>query len=306
MRVLTGPWEGWGAPEGPSAVSIGVFDGVHLGHRMLIDRLVATDHLPTVLTFDPHPAEVLHPGAHPRLLTTLDERIDLLDEAGVEQVGVLDLSLIRYLDPTQFVSSILVGKLAVADLVIGVDFRFGRDRAGDASFLEVTGASAGFKVEVVDLVTRDGVISSSTIRELVSAGDVSEAAACLGSRYRLSAEVTRGDARGRTLGFPTANLEPPDRKVIPANGVYAAFARLGDRRLQAAVNVGVRPTFGGGALLVEAYLLDFDEEIYGEWLTLEFVEKLRPELHFESVDALIAQMSDDVEQVADLLAEVRP
>ncbi|MDP9494950.1 MAG: bifunctional riboflavin kinase/FAD synthetase [Actinomycetota bacterium] len=301
MRVLTGPLATWALQEAPTAVTVGVFDGVHLGHRTLIDRLQATGYVPTVLTFEPHPAEVLSPGTHPRLITTLEERLDLLAGAGVELVGVLDLAEIRHLRPEEFVSQVLEQKIAMAAMVIGTDFQFGKDRSGDVGFLLSSGASNGYQVDVVELRSVDGVVSSSGIRGLIEVGDVSVAAVLLGSRYRLSNVVVDGDKRGRDIGFPTANLQPPERKVIPSNGVYAAFALLRETRHLAAVNVGVRPTFGGSDLVVEAYLLDFDDDCYGETMTLEFVERLRPELKFAEVSELVEQMSVDVEMVRDVL-----
>ena len=302
MRVLTGPWARWEAQTDPTAVTVGVFDGVHLGHRTLIDRLRATGLVPTVLTFDPHPAEVLSPGTHPRLITSIDERLALLEGAGVELVGVLDLAEIRHLHPGEFVTQVLEERLAMAAMVMGTDFHFGKDRSGDVAFLQSAGDQSGFKVEVVELQTVDGIVSSSGIRALLESGDVRQAAVLLGSRYRMSNVVVHGDKRGREIGFPTANLEPPDRKVIPGTGVYAAFASLLGQRHQAAVNVGVRPTFGGGELVVEAYLLDFNDDCYGETMTLEFVERLRPELKFAGVPELVEQMTDDVVKVRDILS----
>lgn len=301
MRVLRGPWATWEPQSSPTAVTVGVFDGVHLGHRTLIDRLQATGYVPTVLTFDPHPAEVLSPGTHPRLITNIDERLELLEGAGVELGGVLDLAEIRHLQPGEFVNQVLEQRLAMAAMVMGTDFHFGKDRSGDVAYLRRAGDVKGFKVDVVELQTADGVVSSSGIRSLIEVGDVRVAAALLESRYRLSNVVVHGDKRGRGIGFPTANLEPPVRKVIPGHGVYAAFAQLRGERHQAAVNVGVRPTFGGSDLVVEAYLLDFNDDCYGETMTLDFVERLRPELKFAEVSELVEQMSADVEMVRGIL-----
>ncbi|MEX1125375.1 MAG: bifunctional riboflavin kinase/FAD synthetase [Acidimicrobiia bacterium] len=301
MRVLRGPWSTWEPQAAPTAVTVGVFDGVHRGHRTLIDRLKATGHVPTVLTFDPHPAEVLAPGTHPRLITTIEERLELLAGAGIELVGVLNLAEIRHLRPDEFVNEMLEQRLAMAAMVMGTDFQFGKDRSGDVGYLRRAGDLSGFKVEVVELQTAEGVISSSGIRALIEVGDVKAAAVLLGSRYQLSNVVVDGDKRGRAIGFPTANLEPPGRKVIPGHGVYAAFALLRGERHQAAVNVGVRPTFGGSDLVVEAYLLDFNDDCYGETMMLEFVERLRPELKFTEVSELVEQMAVDVEMVRDVL-----
>jgi riboflavin kinase/FMN adenylyltransferase len=282
-------------------VTVGVFDGVHHGHRLILGRLVAAPFPSTVLTFDPHPAEVLSPGTHPRLITTVEERIELMQGVGVDSVGVLDLSEIRHLEPEQFVTQVLMTKLGARLIVVGSDFQFGRDRAGDTEFLRQAGETHGFEVDVVDLVESGRVISSSRVRHLIEEGEVAAAAALLGSRYRLSNVVVPGDRRGKTLGFPTANLRPPARKVIPGRGIYAAFAHLGGEALAAAVNVGVRPTFGGGELLIEAFILDFDRDIYGSVLDLEFVERLRPELEFDNPEALVDAMNLDVARVRQVL-----
>lgn len=301
MKVLQGPLAQWEALHPPRAVTVGVFDGVHHGHRMILSRLVAAPFPSTVLTFDPHPAEVLSPGTNPRLITTVEERIELMQGVGVDSVGVLDLSEIRHLEPEQFVTGVLVAKLGVRLIVVGSDFQFGRDRAGDCEFLRQAGETHGFDVDVVDLVESGRVISSTRVRRLIEEGEVGTAATLLGSRYRLSNVVVPGDRRGKTLGFPTANLEPPARKVIPGNGVYAAFAHVEAETLAAAVNVGVRPTFGGTETRIEAFILDFDRDIYGSMLELEFVERLRPELEFENAEALIAAMNQDVAKVRQVL-----
>jgi riboflavin kinase/FMN adenylyltransferase len=304
MRVLRGAIAEWGASAERTAVVIGVFDGVHLGHRALIDRLDPS-LAPAVLTFDPHPVEVLRPGTPPRLITTLEERLKLLDEAEVDLIGVLDLREIKEMAPETFVNQVLVDKFRVNQVVAGDDFRFGKDRAGDMALLRSMGGSHDFTVESIDLVERSGeAISSSRIRGLIETGHVGDASHLMGSWFTVTGRVIEGDKRGRLLGYPTANLRPPRRKVVPATGVYACNAALGDRRLHAAVNVGVRPTFGGGELLIEGHLLEFDEEIYGEELTLEFVEYLRPELKFDSVDDLIAQMRQDVSEAATILRTV--
>ena len=294
MKVHQGDPGRWDRSSGPSAVTIGVFDGVHLGHRALIGTL-GQDLLPTILTFEPHPIEVLRPGSSPRLITTIEERLDLLEGAGAGQVGVLDLSDIKDLDPDAFISEVLVDRLAARKVVVGPDFRFGRDRSGDTDRLVERGEVHGFDLEVISHVSDEfGVVSSSRIRGLIEAGDIRAANMGLGSRYSLTNEVIRGDSRGKELGFPTANLSPPSRKVVPGAGVYAAFAYINGVVCQSAVNVGVRPTFGGGELLIEAFLIDFDDDIYGQALSVEFVERLRPELRFDDVADLISRMNEDV------------
>lgn len=302
---MMSPWTDWAQLPERASVTIGVLDGVHRGHRALLGQL-DEDLVRTVLTFDPHPLEVLRPGTPPRLITTIAERVDLLAVAGIECVGVLDLSEIKEQAPEQFITDVLVGKVNAGHVVVGSDFRFGKDRAGDVDLLKTSGKEHGFSVEPVDLVEELGApISSSRIRGLIESGHVDEAAELLGSRFRLTNTVVDGDKRGRQIGFPTANLRPPPRKLIPATGVYACFVRVRDQTHPAAVNVGVRPTFGGEELLIEAYVLDFSDEIYGEELTIEFVEYLRPELRFDDVDSLVAHVRDDVSRSRDILARTR-
>lgn len=304
MSVLQGPWRDWSPVETASSVTIGVLDGVHRGHQALIAALDAT-FTRTVLTFDPHPIEVLQPGTHARLITTIDERVARLGSYGVSRVAVLDLAEVKDLAPEAFVSEILIEKLRTSQLVIGADFRFGKDRAGDVDLLRRMGAAAGFDVEVVDLVGDDeGVVSSSRIRYLIETGRLPEVLEAMGARYRTTGTVIDGDSRGRKIGFPTANIAPPVRKVIPAIGVYAALCDVEGTSHQAAVNVGVRPTFGEGELLIEAHLLDFDDDLYGKTLTVEYVTYVRPELKFDSVDDLIARMHIDVEETRRILSGV--
>jgi riboflavin kinase/FMN adenylyltransferase len=307
VNLLRGPYEDWESLDPPTAVTVGVFDGVHLGHRTVLERLKANALPSVVLTFEPHPAEVLAPGTRARLITTIEERIALLAATDIDVVAVVDLAEIRHLAPEEFVSKVLLSKLGVGVVVVGEDFQFGRDRAGDCEFLIESGRRHGFDVDVVSLLETEGVISSTRIRHLIEEGDVGAAARLLGSRFRLSGEVVPGDGRGKDLGFPTANLKPPGRKVIPGNGIYACWASLSpnesavNEKVAAAVNVGTRPTFGGSELLIEAHLLDFDQDLYGAGLTLEFVDRLRAEVEFDSVDALVEAITKDIEQVRRLL-----
>jgi riboflavin kinase/FMN adenylyltransferase len=297
--------EGWEPLGEPTSLTIGVLDGVHLGHRRLLAHLDET-LTRTVLTFDPHPIEVLAPGTAPRLITTITERLALLAACGLDRVGILDLREIKDLTPDSFVSQVLVDRLDLAHLVVGADFRFGRDRAGNVTILEELGAHHGFEVEVIEFVMDDGApVSSSRIRSLIESGRVADAAALLGSTFSVTNTVIAGDKRGRRLGYPTANLAPPERKLIPAMGVYACFALIGGDRHSAAVNVGVRPTFGGGELLIEAFILDFDDDIYGNELTIEFVQYLRPEIAFDGVEELVERMRVDTDQSRIILEEAR-
>lgn len=305
MKVLQGSYQSWEPSETATALTLGVFDGVHLGHRQLLARAFKNDGRPAVITFDPHPVEVLAPGTSPRLITNIGERLGLLEELGAELVAVLNLAEVRNFRPQQFVAEILEGKLNVSTLTIGDDFQFGKDRAGDVGFLAEAGERGGFNVDVVGMVAEGGqTVSSSRIRTLIEVGSVSDASALLGSRYRVTGPVIDGDKRGRDIGYPTANLMPVERKVTPGNGVYATVTRVGGTDHMSATNVGTRPTFGGGARLIESHILDFDGDLYGEEITVEFVERLRPELEFKSVDELLEHMEDDVERSRKILAPV--
>lgn len=304
MRVLDGPWMSWTPVGDRSSLTIGVLDGVHVGHRALLSRLDAS-MTRTVLTFEPHPIEVLLPGTRPRLITTIDERVDLLGRAGIDRVGILDLAEIKELGPGEFIRGVLVDKLNIGHLVVGRDFRFGKDRSGDVELLARLGGDLGFEVDTIDLIaTESGPVSSSRIRDLIESGEVRAAADLLGSRFRVTNQVIDGDKRGRDIGFPTANIRPPDRKVVPATGIYACHVLVGSTWREAAVSVGVRPTFGGGELVIEAYILDFEGDIYGSEITVEFVEYTRPELEFDGVEALVTRMREDVSDIRSILEGV--
>jgi riboflavin kinase/FMN adenylyltransferase len=276
---------------------VGEFDGVHVGHRAVI---AGCD---TALTFEPHPLVVLRPQAAPRLLTSLDVKAELIAELGVQEMVVVDFdqSFARR-SAREFIDEVLVKRLCAEHVAVGENFRFGHRAAGNAALLA---ADERFSTSVVALVALDGqVVSSSRIRALVEAGEVEAASRLLGRPFRLRGEVVAGDRRGRTLGYPTANIVPDRRLVCPAHGVYAARVLDGDLQgAIAAVSVGVRPTFGsGGAVLVEAYLLDCSADLYGRRLTLEFVARLRSELRFDSAQALVEQMRRDVSRTRELLA----
>jgi riboflavin kinase/FMN adenylyltransferase len=271
---------------GPRRLAVGEFDGVHLGHRKVID---GSD---TVLTFDPHPLQVVRPEAAPKLLTSLDAKAELIASLGVEELVVIPFDDgFAHQSPEDFIDRVIVERLGATNVSVGENFRFGHGAAGDAAMLE---RDPRFETRVVPLVEADGeVVSSSHIRALVLAGDVGAAARLLGAPFQMRGEVVTGDRRGRTLGFPTANIVPDEALVCPGHGVYAACADGGC----AAVNVGVRPTFGTGrAVLVEAYLLDRDVDLYGQTLKIDFVARLRGERRFESVDELVAQMRRDVSE----------
>lgn len=276
----------------PRRVAVGEFDGVHLGHREVI---AGSD---TVLTFDPHPLQVVRPEAAPKLLTSLEHKAELIAGLGVHELVVIRFDQ-RFANqsPQEFIDQVLIGKLQATHVSVGENFRFGHRAAGDPALLEADGR---FQTRVVALVEVDGeVVSSSHIRGLVLAGEVELAARFLGSPFQLRGEVVQGDRRGRTLGFPTANLVPDDALVCPGHGVYAAYADGGP----AAVSVGVRPTFDTGrGVLIEAYLIDRDVDLYGQILRIDFLRRLRGERRFASTRALVEQMQDDVERARTLLA----
>jgi riboflavin kinase/FMN adenylyltransferase len=274
------------ADSRPRRLAVGEFDGVHLGHREVIR---GSD---TVLTFDPHPLQVIRPEAAPKLLTNLETKAELIAAQGVDELVVIPFDeRFAQQSPQDFIDHVLVQRLCAERVSVGENFRFGHRAAGDPALLQADGR---FETRVVPLVEVDGeVVSSSHVRGLVLAGDVELATRFLGVPFELRGEVVRGDERGRTLGFPTANIVPDEALVCPGHGVYAA---LTDDAC-AAVSVGVRPTFGTGrAVLVEAYLIDREVELYGRTLAIRFIKRLRGERRFESAQALAEQMQRDVEQ----------
>jgi riboflavin kinase / FMN adenylyltransferase len=273
-------------------VAIGTFDGVHLGHQAVIDDA------DTVLTFEPHPLRVIHPEAAPKLIMPFSIKRDVIEGLGVSELVVIPFDRdFSEIDPERFCDEILVERLGAGRVSVGENFRFGAKATGDPELLS---SREEFETRVVPLVEVDGeTVSSTRIRALVGAGEMEAARRCLGAPFMVEGTVVEGDRRGRTLGFPTANLVPDDSLVVPGHGVYAAFANGSP----AAVNVGVRPMFETGrGLLIEAYLIDFDGDLYGETMRVAFVERLRGERRFPSVEDLIAQMHRDVEEARNLCA----
>jgi riboflavin kinase / FMN adenylyltransferase len=300
----------WGA----SVVTIGEFDGVHRGHQRIVStaRQTAADvGLPVVVvTFDPHPDEVVRPGSHPALLCTARRRLQLLAGLGVDAVCVIPFTLeFSRLGPDEFVRTVLVDRLHAARVVVGENFRFGHKAAGDVALLAELGEKYEFAVTGVPLLSENGItVSSSGIRALLADGAVSAAAELLGRPHRVEGVVVRGFERGRSLGFPTANLEPPAHTAIPADGIYAGWLAsldaAGDEteRWPAAISVGTNPTFGGQERTVEAHALDRDDlDLYGVHVAVDFVARLRATVKFDSVEALIQQMYIDVGDARRLL-----
>ncbi|WP_051223247.1 bifunctional riboflavin kinase/FAD synthetase [Conexibacter woesei] len=281
----------------PRKVAIGTFDGVHLGHREVIAGAE------TVVTFDPHPQSVVAPGSEPKLLTTLDRKAELVASLGVEELVVIPFDgAFAAQDARDFVEHVLVERVAATHVSVGENFRFGHKAQGDAQMLR---DDPRFETRVVPLLEVDGeVVSSSHIRGLVSGGAVHYADALLGAPFAVDGEVQHGDKRGRTLGFPTANLVPRPGYVTPGHGVYACRAKLPDGTVvPAATNVGVRPQFvTGRGELIEAFLIDWSGDLYGQKIRVEFLRRLRGERRFESVDALVEQMHADVDEARAIVA----
>ena len=302
------------------AVTIGAFDGVHLGHqavlRLVRDLARARGLSATVLTFDRHPAEVVRPESAPKLLTTPEQKLELLDATGsVDECVVLTFDEARSKEPAEeFVAEVLAGALRARLVVVGADFHFGHRRHGDVPLLQRMGAELGFEVLGLGLVASpDGTIaadgalpySSTRVRTLLAEGDVQGAAAILGRPHEVRGPVERGDGRGRELGFPTANVTVPQRTCLPADGVYAGtFTGEDGSERPAAISLGRRPTFyaEAGLLLLEAHVLDYTGDLYGQRAAVRFLHRLRPQERFESAGELVAQMERDVAAARRLLA----
>lgn len=270
----------------PRRVAIGTFDGVHLGHRQVIEGA------DTVVTFDPHPLSVLHPDAAPKLLTPPHVKARLLGEIGVEEMVVIPFDdTFAHMDPHEFVRDVLIERLDAKHVSVGENFRFGYHATGDP---ELLASYDEFETRVVKLVEQDGeIVSSTQIRGLVAAGEVERADKLLGYPYTLTGKVVSGDQRGRELGFPTANLVPDEHECVPGHGVYAALTN----GVASAVNVGVRPTFvTGRGLLIESYLIDWNGDLYGQEIEIQFLKRMRGEKRYESADVLVEQMRRDVEE----------
>jgi len=289
-------------------LTVGVFDGVHLGHQAVLGRAVeraaALDAAAVVFTFHPHPLEVLKPDEAPRLIQTFGQKLEMMRAMGIAAaVWPRDICRVLAMPPETFIREVAGDALAVRAMVEGEGFRFGAGASGDPTLLRDLGSALGFEVEFVAPVDAGGErVSSTRIRDLVAGGRVDEAARCLGRPYSYVGTVVEGRHRGARLGYPTVNVSAP-RFLAPAEGVYAGWTQVRGRRYAAAVSVGRAPTFGDGTpQTVEAYLLDFDGELYGEQVTVEFVTYLRPQEAFEDAEALKRQMADDCRRVREVLA----
>jgi riboflavin kinase/FMN adenylyltransferase len=310
--------EGTPGDLGRTVVTVGMYDGVHRGHQTLIGAAVARAQAmrrpSLLLTFDPHPAEVVRPGSHPAILTSMDRKAELVAGLGVDAMCVLPFTPeFMRLPPETFTHTVLVEHLHAAQVVVGENFTYGHRAAGTVGTLRAEGRRFGFAVEGIPLAedTADGgevTISSTYVRACVAAGDMVSAARALGRPHRVDGIVVRGDRRGRELGYPTANVETPPFTAIPADGVYAGHlvtrdprGGAGRERLPAAISVGSNPTFQGSRRTVEAFVLDYDGDLYGEHVGIEFAQRLRPMAAFPDVDALLVAMAQDVRDTRSVL-----
>ena len=296
-----------------SVLTTGTFDGMHLGHqaivRYLVERARHIGGVPTLVTFDPHPREVIA-GVRVPLLTTMDERAGLAEELGIERFVVLPFTRdLSNLEPEAYVTDVLSERIGMKEIVIGYDHRFGRRARGDRDLLDALGREHGFSVDVIPEQIETGVtVSSTEVRQRLAAGDVERAAALLGRPYQFAGTVVRGEGRGRTIGFPTANVQPEhERKMLPGVGVYAVRARVEEYDgLAGMMNVGRRPTFEtDGALKAEVHLFETDADLYGRRLAVDVIARIRDERTFDGVDALVAQLREDRQRARWLLAAER-
>ncbi len=294
----------------PAVVTVGTFDGVHLGHWAVLQeiktRAKARGGRSILVTFDPHPLQVVRPDEAPLLLTTPEEKREILAESGLEYAVFLAFtSRLREMSPREFVRDVLLAKLGMDELVIGYDHGFGRGRSGDVETLRSIADEEGFRLDIVDAVEVEGHRpSSSAVRRALQGGDLEAANRALGRPYGLRGRVVHGDGRGRSLGFPTANLQAGDGKLVPAPGIYAVWVHHPWGRSMGALHVGPRPTFPGSPPTVEVFLLDFEEDLYGRSVRLDFVHHLRSVEPFTTVQALVDKMEQDVLRVRERLSQV--
>jgi riboflavin kinase/FMN adenylyltransferase len=301
---------------GRSVVTIGSYDGVHRGHQLIIGRAVQRARglglRSVVVTFDPHPSEVVRPGTHPPLLTAHHRRAELLAELGVDAMLILPFTTeFAQLTPTEFVRTVLVDALHARHVVEGPNFRFGHRAAGDVEVLSALGLTYEYEVEVIDLFLRgedDGEpFSSSLTRRLIAEGDVAGAAEALGRPHRVEGVVVRGAQRGRELGYPTANVEVLPHTAVPADGVYAGWLQVGGEAMPAAISVGTNPTFDGTERSVEAYAIDrVGLDLYGLHVAVDFLAYLRGMEKFDTIEALLARMADDVKRAREIVDAAEP
>lgn len=303
------PGAATGRRDTPAVVSIGNFDGVHRGHQQLLIRAATVGQPVVAVTFDPHPAQLFAPDRVPKLLCTLGRRIELLREHGADEVRILafDHDMASW-SPQEFIDRVLVHELRAAAVIVGENFRFGSRAAGDVDLLREAGVAAGFSAEGLPLVREPEVLCSTLARERIAAGDMPGAAAVLGRSHEVTGVVRRGDGRGKDLGFPTANVPVDDTYAVPPDGVYAGHVVVAGERHPAAISVGTNPTFGGVERRVESYLIDAPGagsggiDLYDREIRVEFVRRLRGMEAFDTAEALVAQMHDDVAEAREVLS----
>jgi riboflavin kinase/FMN adenylyltransferase len=293
------------APSKETVVTVGVFDGVHQGHRHLLRQVVqlaGSRYIPTVVTFSNRPITVLRPGTEPSYLTTLEQRIGLIKQQGIETVVCLEFNHeLAQVTAAEF-AQLLSESLKMKGLVLGPDSTLGKDRQGDLSFMQQQGEGLGFWAQSVDPLEIDGQpVKSRRIREALIKGEVAGCPAMLGRNHYLSGVVVLGDQRGRTLGFPTANIEVDSQLLLPGDGIYATWAIIDGKRYHSATSIGIRPTFDLTQRLVEVYVMDFSADLYGKTLGVEFISKVRDQEKFDALDELVKQINIDVDNCREVL-----
>ncbi|MBC8280751.1 MAG: bifunctional riboflavin kinase/FAD synthetase [Chloroflexi bacterium] len=297
------------SPNKETVVTIGVFDGVHQGHRHLLRQVVelaGDQYVPTVVTFSNRPITVIRPGTEPSYLTTLDQRVDLIKQQGIEVVVCLEFTPELASVSAEEFAKLLADSLKMKGLVLGPDSAIGKDRQGDLAFMKKQGEKLGFWAQTVETFEIEGQpVKSRRIREAVSNGQLEVCPELLDRNYTLSGEVVVGDQRGRTLGFPTANVEVNPEMLLPGDGIYATWAMIDGKRHQAATSIGVRPTFDLTQRLVEVFVMDFSGDLYGKTVGVEFIKKVRDQEKFDGLDALIKQINQDVDHCRQVLDQDR-
>jgi len=292
----------------PTVITIGSFDGIHIGHKTLFKETINLSKklnvTPVIVSFDPHPRLILFPEANFKLLTTLEEKIYLLSKQEIKNLVLIPFSLnVAQLSADLFVQEYIVDDLKAKAIVVGFNFRFGRNRKGDTAYLEKLGEKYNFVVKTVSPVVIDDLtVSSTVIRQLITRGEIEKANQLLGHPYFMIGKVVKGKGRGKNLGFPTANLEFPSSKLIPAPGVYAVWVYFKGKKFKGAMNIGTKPTFEDKELTVEVHIFDFKEEIYGETLEVEIIKRIREEKRFSSLEALKEQIQKDCILISQVLS----
>jgi riboflavin kinase/FMN adenylyltransferase len=302
MKLLEGDYRTWAPFDTTTAVTIGVYDGVHLGHQQVLRSLRSTGLPVVVVTFRNHPVRVIAPDSAPRLLTDIERRLEILESYGVSATAIIDFDdTFRLLPAEEFVEKVLVATLRAQHVAVGRDFRFGHEQLGDVSLLRTMGSRHGYSVDDVEILEEGVPVRSTVIRALLKEGHAVAAGRLLGRPFRLTGTVVPGDKRGRVIGFPTANLEIADDLVIPGSGVYAGHAIVDGIDHFGVVNIGRRPTFGGAGTVVEVHVLDFTGDLYGQEIAIDFLERLRSEQKFPDIAHLVTAIENDIATARQIL-----